>query len=46
MAENKIKQAKENWENGTLGKILAKRGERENLEVDRLFTPLNVENSD
>lgn len=46
MAENKILEAKENWEKGTLGKILAKRGERENLEVDRLFTPLNVENSD
>lgn len=46
MADNKILQAKENWENGTLGKMLAKNGEREFLEVDRLYTPLNVNNSE
>jgi methylmalonyl-CoA mutase N-terminal domain/subunit len=48
-----VKKGKENWEAGTLGKVLSKRGERKEvftsisgIPIERLYTPEDVQDMD
>jgi methylmalonyl-CoA mutase N-terminal domain/subunit len=44
--QNKIKTAAQEWEEKVLNKTLMKNKERENLHAERLYTPLEVDNSE